>query len=159
MGLGGLSQLFFYMPVIWLVIAVLLGLIEAATLGLTTLWFAVGALAAALSALLGARLPFQVIIFLLVSIAALYFTRPILLNRLRLGHEKNAMEQMAGRAGVVTEEIRPFNTGLVKVGGVIWTAVGDVPEASFPRDSRVRVVRVEGVKVIVELEGESLSYS
>jgi membrane protein implicated in regulation of membrane protease activity len=148
-----LSRLSDYLPVIWIAAALILGAIEALTLGLTTLWFAIGALAAALSALLGAGLFPQIVVFFAVSVAALYFTRPILVRKLKLGREKNVTDQMTGRAGIVTEAIQPFSTGLVKVGGVVWTAMGDTPEAAIPQGGRVTVMRVEGVRIIVRPDG------
>jgi membrane protein implicated in regulation of membrane protease activity len=135
---------------IWIVAAVILALIEAVTLGLTTIWFAIGAVAAAIAALLGAGFVVQVVIFLAVSVLALLFTRPAAIKHLKVGREKNVTEQMEGRQGIVTEAVVPFGTGLVKVGGVYWTAVGESPALEIEKDRTVAVVRIEGVKLVVK---------
>ena len=63
--------------VVWLIAAAVFAIIEAATLGLTTIWFAGGAVAAAISAMAGAPIWLQGLLFLVVSILLLYFTRPV----------------------------------------------------------------------------------
>jgi membrane protein implicated in regulation of membrane protease activity len=150
MGIRDLAFLAAYLPVIWIVVAVILALVEAVTLGLTTIWFAVGAVAAALAALLGANFPVQLAVFLIVSVLSLLFTRPVAVKRLKVGREKNVTEQMEGRQGIVTEAVVPFGTGLVKVGGVFWTAVGEDPAIGIEKGRTVVAVRIEGVKLVVK---------
>ena len=145
---GMISAIWDFMPVVWIVVAVVMALIEAATMGLTTIWFAVGAVAAAIASWLGGNFLVQIVVLLAVSAAMLYFTRPIAMKKLN-AREKNVTDQVPGRAGVVTEPIHPHDAGLVKVGGVIWTARGERPEDSFDAGQRVNVVRIEGVKIIV----------
>ena len=145
---GMIGAIWNFMTVVWIVAAVIMALIEAATMGLTTIWFAAGAVAAAIAAWLCGNFLVQIIVLLAVSAAMLCFTRPVAMKRLN-AREKNVTEQMLGRAGVVTEAINPFGAGLVKVGGVIWTARGERPEDSFDAGRRVSVVRIEGVKIIV----------
>jgi membrane protein implicated in regulation of membrane protease activity len=150
MGIRDLAFLAAYMPVIWIVAAVILALVEAATLGLTTIWFAIGAVAAAIAALLDANFFIQVVVFLVVSVLALLFTRPAAIKHLKVGREKNVTEQMEGRQGIVTEAVVPFGAGLVKVGGVFWTAVGEDPAIGIEKGRTVVVVRIEGVKLVVK---------
>ena len=69
------------MTVLWIIIIVIMAVIEALTLGLTTIWFAGGGIVAAIFAALGAPIIVQVILFLVVSIALLYFTRPIAVKK------------------------------------------------------------------------------
>jgi membrane protein implicated in regulation of membrane protease activity len=149
MGSIDLGFLLNYLPVVWIVIAVILAIIEALTLGLATIWFAIGAALAAVAALFGAGFPMQVAVFFVVSILTLLFTRPIAVEQLRIGREKNVTEQMEGKQGVMTEPLIPFGTGLVKVGGMSWTAVGEDPATGIEKDAVVEVVRIEGVKLIV----------
>ena len=61
----------------WLALLILLVLIELATMGLTTIWFAAGALVATIAAACGAPVLVQVILFLVVSVLMLVFTRPV----------------------------------------------------------------------------------
>jgi membrane protein implicated in regulation of membrane protease activity len=149
MGSIDLGFLLNYLPVVWIAIAVILAIIEGLTLGLATIWFAIGAAVAAVAALLGANFPVQVAVFFVVSILTLLFTRPIAVEKLRVGREKNVTEQMEGKQGVMTEPLIPFGTGLVKIGGMSWTAVGEEPAIGIEKDVVVEVVRIEGVKLIV----------
>jgi membrane protein implicated in regulation of membrane protease activity len=71
-------------------------------------------------------------------------------KKLKIGREKNVTEQIEGRRGLVTETIKPFGSGLVKVDGVIWTAIGEYPEVMIQTGCRIQVVRIEGVKLIVK---------
>jgi membrane protein implicated in regulation of membrane protease activity len=150
MGINIIEFLLDFLPIIWIVIAVILVIIEALTLGLATIWFAIGAVVAAVAAMLGANIPVQIAVFFIVSILTLLFTRPIAVEKLRVGREKNVTEQMEGKRGVMTEALLPFGTGLVKVGGVFWTAVGEDPAIGIEKDAVVIAVRIEGVKLIVK---------
>jgi membrane protein implicated in regulation of membrane protease activity len=138
------------MILVWIIIAIVLAVIEGFTLGLVTIWFTIGAAAAAVVAFAGGDLLIQVIVFFAVSIVLLIFTRPILVKKLKVGREKNNIELLEGKVGLVTEKIEPFKSGLVKVDGVIWTAVGEDNEFAADADGEVEIVRVEGVKLIVK---------
>jgi membrane protein implicated in regulation of membrane protease activity len=150
MGIGDIGSLAGYLPVAWVVAAVLLAIIEALTMGLATIWFAIGAAVAAVTAMLGANAAVQVAVFLVVSILTLLLTRPIAIKKLKVGREKNVTQQMEGRRGIVVEAMAPFSAGLVKVGGVIWTAVGEDSAGEIDKGEEVVIVRIEGVKVIVK---------
>lgn len=63
--------------IFWLVALVLFIAIEIATMGLTTIWFAGGALLAVLAAALGLPLTVQIVLFFIISFVLLYFTRPM----------------------------------------------------------------------------------
>ena len=118
-------------------------------MGLTTIWFTVGGVAACFIALIGGPVLVQGFVFLAVSIILLYFTRPLAEKRLRIGHEKNNIDQMIGKTGLVIEEIMPFHTGQVKVGGQLWTAISS-DNSMIEKDQIVQVIKIEGVKLIVE---------
>lgn len=135
-------------PLVWILIAVIFATIEALTLGLTTIWFSVGALAASLIALIGGPIPLQLAVFLAVSIILLYFTRPLAEKRLKVGHEKNSLEQIIGQTALVTKDILPHSTGQAKLNGQIWTAVS-ADHQVMEKGKEVTVVRIEGVKLVV----------
>lgn len=142
---------------IWIGIAVILGVIEAITLGLITIWFAAGALVAAIAALFHAPMPLQIVIFFVVSCVLLYFTKPLAQRKLKIGKEKTNVDALAGQTALVTENIRPYHTGQVKVNGQIWTAITDLSDLTIPAGIQVRIQGVEGVKLIVRpLEEEAL---
>ena len=141
------------MSVVWLVLMVLLFIIEAATAGLTVIWFALGALAALIAALFGAQIWLQVLWFLVVSIATLWFTRPLALKYLNGRSVATNADRVVGREGVVCEDIDNLaGTGAVKLDGKEWTARSD-SGANIPSGSVVKVRRIEGVKLIVDAAG------
>jgi membrane protein implicated in regulation of membrane protease activity len=150
MGIGDIAFWADKLPLIWIGVAVLLALIEAATLGLATIWFAIGAAVAVFAALLDLSFFVQVAVFFAVSAILLIFTRPVAVKRLALRREKNVTEQMEGRSGIMIEAAPPFGTGLVKVGGVFWTAVGEEPARGIEKGVQIVVVRIEGVKLVVK---------
>lgn len=137
-------------PLIWVLIAVIFAVIEGFTMGLTTIWFTVGGVGACIIALLGGPIPLQVAVFLIVSIIMLYFTRPLAEKRLKIGHEKNSIDQMIGKTCIVTEKIVPYSTGQVNLNGMVWTAVSRNQEEVLEKGDLVRIKAIEGVKLIVE---------
>ena len=145
--LGGLS---ISMVWIWLAAAIIFIVIEAMTVGLTTIWFAAGALVALVLALLKVGPGVQVAVFLVLSLVLLGTTRKIFVNKLKTGSEKTNVDALVGEEGVVLEEISPFNTGLVKVKGQNWTAVAADKDAVITAGTTVRIKSIEGVKLIVE---------
>lgn len=142
-------------PLIWILIAVIFAVIEGFTMGLTTIWFTVGGVGACIIALLGGPLLLQVAVFLIVSIILLYFTRPLAEKRLKIGHEKNNIDQMIDKTCMVTETIKPYHTGQVKLNGLVWTAVTKDNMDTLAKGELVKIVGIEGVKLIVErMKGE-----
>lgn len=138
---------------IWILIAVIFAVIEAFTISLTTIWFTVGGVAACVVALLGGPLLLQIIVFLVVSIVLLYFTRPLAVKKLRIGHEKNNIDQMIGKTCLVTDIIEPYHTGQVKLNGLVWTAVAKNEQETLNQGEIVKIVKLEGVKLVVERTG------
>ncbi|TCT14689.1 membrane protein implicated in regulation of membrane protease activity [Natranaerovirga pectinivora] len=135
---------------LWLIILVLSLLIEALTLGLATIWFAFGALAAWVLSLFGIHMAVQVTVFFVISFVMLYYTRPVAIKVLKIGKTKTNYESIIGKEGVVTEEINNLKgVGVVKVDGNTWTARGKTNEI-IERDSVIKVAEVIGVKLIVE---------
>lgn len=137
------------MSMFWLVALVVFGLVEALTVGLTSIWFALGALTALLAAVLGASALVQIILFLAVSFLSLLLMRPLSQRMLNWRVVATNADRILGTDALVTEEIDNFKgQGHVAVGGVPWTARSedDVP---IPLGARVRILRIEGVKVFV----------
>ncbi len=122
--------------------------IEAITFGLTTIWFAIGAVAAIGASSIGLGFYWQTAVFFAVSIILLYFTRPIAKKYLRVGAQKTNVSEVIGQKGIVKKKILPHETGQVKIKGQIWTAVSE-DGSIIEEKSEVVVARVEGVKVIV----------
>lgn len=138
------------MPLVWLLIAVALGVFEAATVDLMAVWFAVGALVAVIPAMLG--LPFwaQLVVFLAVSLLSLAFTRPMVVDVLKVKKTSTNADRVIGMIGVVTQEINNIEErGRVLVNGLEWSARSD-DGAPIDEKHNVLVKAIEGVKVIVE---------
>ncbi len=145
-------ELFGYMvngALVWIALAVLFAAIEAVTMGLNTIWFTIGAVVAAVVSIAGGSLLPQIITFLAVSALLLYFTRPLAVKKLKIGMEKTNVESLPGQTALVVKEIAPYNTGQAKVQGQIWTAISEQPQGRFAEGDTVRIIRVEGVKLVV----------
>ena len=137
------------MIVVWLAVALAMLVIEALTVGLTTIWFAAGALVALIAALLDLSIGVQIVVFLAVSICLLVFTRKIFVEKLKAGSEKTNVDALVGEKAIVVSPIRPYDVGQVKVGGQVWSAIGKNPEETFAVDQLVKIHAIEGVKLIV----------
>lgn len=135
----------------WLILGGIFLVLELLSMGLTTIWFAGGALAAFLVGLLGGGLVLQIIVFFAVSIILLALTRPIAVKYLNNTRVKTNAGSLIGENGVVKEEIHNLNaTGLITVNGVDWSARGKEPHDVIAAGSVVRILEIQGVKLIVE---------
>ena len=145
----------FSAEIFWLVAFGALLLIEILTLGLTTIWFAVGALAAFLLALLHVPLMLQIVVFIVVSVLKLIFTRPVMTKYLNKKTTKTNAESLVGRNARVLIPINNLKSeGQVMVGGMEWTARSTKDEVTFQKDEMVHIVGISGVKLIVEKENK-----
>ncbi|MDE7299312.1 MAG: NfeD family protein [Lachnospiraceae bacterium] len=134
----------------WLIVFVLLIGFEAATMGLFTIWFAGGAIAAFLVSLFLDNLIVQLIVFLIVSFLLLYFTRPVALRYFNGKRVKTNIDELAGKEARVVEAIDNFNgTGVALLNGLEWTARSDKDDEIIPAGEKVTVKEVRGVKLIV----------
>lgn len=134
----------------WLIGLIVFLVIEIITLGLTTIWFAGGALVAFIASLFGASVVVQIILFFVVSFALLFFTRPIVQKHLNNNREKTNVNSMTGKEGKVIEAIDNFNaTGRILVNGMEWSARSAKDDLVIPVDARVIIQKVQGVKTIV----------
>lgn len=146
------------MTVVWLAILVALVVIELLTMGLTTVWFAGGALAATLASLLNAPVILQVILFLVVSGLLLYFTRPLAVKYFNKDRVRTNVESLVGRQAIVISEIDNLQgIGQVNVGGMEWSARAKTDDEVLPVGAVVIVLAIDGVKLIVEQKAEMQS--
>jgi membrane protein implicated in regulation of membrane protease activity len=136
--------------VFWLILLVVLVAVEAVTLGLTTIWFAGGALVAMLAAMIGAPLPVQVVLFFIVSLVMVIFTRPVAVKYFNRDRVRTNAESLVGRQAVVISEIDNLRAvGQVSVNGQEWSARSWEENGTFPVGAVVRVASINGVKLIV----------
>lgn len=136
---------------IWLIIMVIFLIIEGATVGLTTLWFAIGALVAMLANLLGLGIVGQFIIFIVVSLVLLAFTRPLALKYLNPRRSRTNYEDAVDKTVKITERVDNDNgTGTAVLNGQEWTARAWKDDVIIEIGTMAQVVEVKGVKLIVK---------
>ena len=136
--------------IFWLAIVVVMAIIEIITLGLTTIWFAGGALVAFIASLFGAGFVIQVVLFVAVSVILLAATRPLAVKYLNKNMESTNAESLIGKLAVVKEEFDNLNArGHVSVNGQEWTARA-VEEKVIPEGVTVEIVEISGVKLLVK---------
>ena len=139
------------MAVVWLVILVACLAVEIATLGLTSIWFAIGALAATVAALLDLPLWFQNTLFVVVSLVFLFCTRPIAVKYFNKDRVKTNAESLIGKQAIVISEIDNLQgIGQVNVGGMEWSARTRVDGVKLPVGTVTTILAINGVKLIVE---------
>lgn len=141
--------------VVWLVAFAVLLVIEILTLGLTTIWFAGGALAAWCLAMLKASFPLQIIAFLVVSVILLLLTRPIAVKHFNRKCEKTNTDILIGQQAIVIEKLDDIHgTGRVVINGMEWSAKTTDPTVTIETDTVVLVEAIQGVKLIVSKKEE-----
>ena len=139
------------MSVFWLIAMIVLLVIEAAVPGLISIWFALGSLAALISAMFHAPVWLQLVWFFLVSILTLVLTRPLVKKYVNGKTMPTNADMGIGKDAVVTEKIDNLHArGAVLLDGKVWTARMATENESADVGDTVRVLRIEGVKLIVE---------
>ena len=129
--------------------------IEAITVGLTTIWFAGGALVAAIASGAGAGILVQWILFLVISLVLLIFTRPLAVRYMNKGVPKTNVNSLIGEKAVVIQKINNLEqTGQVRINDIEWMARTSSDEVTIPEQTVVTIEAVQGVKLIVKEEKE-----
>lgn len=143
------------MTIFWLVLLIISIAIEVITLGLTSIWFAGGALIAVFTSLIHFPIWMQVAVFFLISILLLVFTRPVAVKYFNKNRIKTNVEGMIGRQAIVTSEIDNLQgTGQVTVAGQEWSARGLEETLRIPVGCVVTVEAVSGVKLLVKPDAQ-----
>ncbi len=139
------------MVIFWLAAMIILIIVEAIVPGLVSIWFALGALAALICALLGAPVWLQILCFLVVSVVTLILTKP-LVRKYQTGKiQATNADTVIGRECVVIEEVNNvLGTGAVTVDGKTWTARNQDEKSISGVGEVKKVVKIEGVKLIIE---------
>ena len=134
------------MIVIWIAAIVVFGIVEAVTVGLVSIWFVLGAVAGLLAAVLGAALWVQIVLFFVVSIAALAATRPLVQRMLRRDETPTNADRVLGQTARVTETID--NTVPTTPRRALATSHGSTPTSlsRYTADTASLVCRVENTR-------------
>lgn len=137
----------------WFAAAAVLVIVEIATLGLTTIWFASGALIAGFLALADVHILIQIVAFLVVATLLLFMTRPLAAKYLNSQIKKTNADSLIGEICLVTSPINNLKAeGQAVVKGQEWTA-RSIDGSLIPEGTRVRIVSISGVKLMVETMG------
>ncbi|MCR5592634.1 MAG: NfeD family protein [Saccharofermentans sp.] len=143
------------MWVLWLILAVIFIVIEGITLGLTTIWCAVGSAVAAICAYFGAPIGIQILVMVVVSIVFFFicvkWIKPQLNERYKRKENATNADRLFGEIGVVIKTIDTLEAkGQVKVKGQVWSAKTREENQVIPEGAKVKVLAIEGVKLLVE---------
>lgn len=133
----------------WFALMVVFLWMEASTVSLVSIWFAVGALVALVANLLGARLWLQVVLFFVIAAALLAGLRPFVRKYIKPKVTATNVDSVIGSVGYVTEDVDNLSAcGQVKLGGMVWTARSTSGDP-IKKDTKIVVDKIEGVKVFV----------
>ena len=136
---------------VWLGLLILFLVIEIATVGLTTIWMAGGALGALILDLAGLNLWWQIGAFLVVSFTMLVFTSPFVVKYINSHHEKTNYEGIIGKVVRITEKVDNLQqTGTAVVNGLEWTTRAERDDVILDPGDLAKVVNISGVKLIVK---------
>ena len=136
---------------LWIALIIAFVVIEAATVQLVTIWFAVGAVGGLIACAFDLNIWIQVLIFVAVSAITLLATRPFVKRFTGSRKEPTNADRYIGKQAIVVEAIDNLHSkGAVTLAGLEWTARSS-DGSVFRKDERVTVEKIEGVKLIVEL--------
>ena len=139
------------MNIIWAIAIVIFVAAEAATVGLVSIWFAVGALGALLVSVLGGKLWLQIAAFIVLAAVTLMLTRPLVSKYVNKKSQPTNADRLIGTKCIVTETIDNLNAkGVVNAGGKVWSA-RSADDSIIDAGSLATVERIEGVKLIVKI--------
>ena len=142
-------------PLIWLGILAVLLVIEAITAGLTTIWFAGGALIAAIASYVGAGVMAQILLFLCISLVLLIFTRPVAMKYFNKETIQTNANILIGKQAVVIQDIDNLaQTGQVRINDIEWTARTADDSQKIGKGAVVLIEEIRGVKLIVKQNKE-----
>ena len=133
---------------LWILAALVSGIIEVMIVSFVFLMLAIGALAAGIAAACGANLMVQLIVFIIVSVALLVVLRPFLKGRIERSNNyvPSNTDRLIGKSGYVTETVGERH-GRIQFSGGEWSARTEGPE--LPVGAEVRVDRIDGATAVV----------
>ena len=139
------------MTIFWLVVLIVCIAIEAMTMSLTTVWFAGGALVAVFVAVLNGPIALQVVLFVLVSMLMLFFTRPVAVKYFNKDRVKTNVESLVGKTAVVTADVDNIQgVGQAIVNGQEWSARSIDDGMRISAGTVVEIIAINGVKLLVK---------
>lgn len=131
---------------IWLLVAVILGILELLTTNLVSIWFVISSLLAMLVSKFTNSLFIQILVFVLVGVLLVPISKKIY-KKIKSDNVKTNLDRIIGMVGVVTEDITKDNIGEVKVDGKKWSAYADM---DISKGEKVKILSINSVKIKVE---------
>lgn len=131
----------------WLGIIIFLGILEAITINLVSIWFVISGLFSLVLSFFSDNFVLQFGIFVVGGILFMILTRDSMEKKLLKQKEKTNLDRVIGMKGIVTEEIKDMKVGEVKVDGKKWSAIS---HKDLPKGSTIKVLKIKGVKLEVE---------
>lgn len=135
------------MSSIWLIVFIALVILELMTVGLVSIWFALGALASFVVSFFLDNPTIQIAVFVGVSFLSLILTRKFVKKIRNNKPEATNLDRAIGKIGIVTQEITKIDPGEVKVAGKRWTAISN---KKIPVGKKVEILAIDGVKLSVK---------
>ena len=139
------------MSLIWFIAFLVLLFIEIVTINLVTIWFAIGAIASMITSFFTTSIVIQIVVFIVVSVVSLLLTKPLMKKFKKFDVQPTNSDRVIGKSGDVIKKISKNEYGEVKVFGNVWTATS---EDEIEVGSKVKVIAIDGVKLIVKKEEE-----
>ena len=141
-----------FYPYLWLAVIIAAIIVKAVTSQLVSIWFVGGGIAALIASIFDAPFWLQLTSFVVITGILLVATRPMVNKMLAFKKESTNADRYVGKEGIVIEQIdNTAAQGQVKVLGNIWTA-RSADGSVIPVGANVTVLRIEGVKLLVELK-------
>ena len=135
---------------IWLIISGLAIIIEFFTVGFLIFWFSIGALITMILSFFTDNTIIQISVFIISSTLLIFATKPFVKHFVIFYFLRSNVYSLTDKIGIVIQEINSSkSTGQIKVDGETWTAVCENPSSVIPVDSKVRIIRIKGVKAVV----------
>ena len=137
---------------LWFLLTITFFVLEATTYNLTSIWFAIGSVAALVVSAFCNVFWIQLTVSLVISLILLIFTKPFAEKKLKLKKEPTNSDMVIGKIGIITKDITQDKfAGQVKVNGAVWSAVSK-DNSVVLEGERVKIVSIDGVKLVVERE-------
>lgn len=137
--------------IFWLILVVILTIVELATVNLVTVWFIASGIVTLIVSFFTDNATILSSIFVLLGVVLLITTKSILEKLLHSHNEDTNLDRVIGKIGIVTEDIKKNKIGEVFVDGKRWSAIAD---KTIKVNEEVKILKIEGVKLVVEREGE-----
>lgn len=136
---------------IWTIIVAASLIIEFITLEMVSIWLAVGGIFGLILCAFGVPIEIQIIVAVVIAVACILGLRKFALKFLEKSSKSKEAEILTGHTAVVTEKVSPNRPGMVKMNGVVWTAIS---EQEIEPNTEVEILETKGNKLIVKIKGD-----